>query len=274
MSISILLNGHPPADRARAIAADDRGLHYGDGLFETALLTGGRIRFLDDHLERLAAGCERLGLPCPERATLLREIATLTAGRGEGILKVTLTRGSGGRGYRAPQGQAATRLLALHPAPAAPASPDAGISVRWCSMRLGRNPALAGIKHLNRLEQVLAQSEWNAGDMEEGLMLDTEGELVSATAGNLFLVREGQLATSDLRYCGIRGVMRGRVIVAALEAGIEVDEQPLWATDLEAADEVFITNSIRGIRPVASLGERHWPTGAVTRQLAATLKLW
>lgn len=274
MSISLLINGHPPADRARAIAADDRGLHYGDGLFETALLTGGRIRFLDDHLERLAAGCERLGLPCPERATLLKEIAMLTAGRGEGVLKITLTRGSGGRGYNPPPGQAATRLLALYPPLEPPASPDAGIIVRWCSMRLGRNPALAGIKHLNRLEQVLARSEWTTADVEEGLMLDTEGELVSATAGTLFLVRDGQLVTSDLRYCGIRGVMRSRVIVAAFEAGLEVAEQPLWATDLEAAEEVFITNSIRGIRPVARLAERQWPTGSVTRQLAAALKLW
>ncbi len=270
----MLLNGHPPADRGRAIAADDRGLHYGDGLFETALLTGGRIRFLEDHLERLAAGCGRLGLPCPERAQLLKEIAMLTAGRGEGILKITLTRGSGGRGYRPTAGQAATRLLALHPAPEPPESPDVGIAVRWCSMRLGRNPALAGIKHLNRLEQVLAQGEWAAADIAEGLMLDTEGELVSATAGNLFLVREGQLITSDLRYCGIRGVMRGRVIVAAIEAGIEVEEQPLWTTDLEAADEVFITSAIRGIRPVARLDARKWPTGNVTRELAAVLKLW
>jgi 4-amino-4-deoxychorismate lyase len=274
MSLALLVDGHPPADRGHALAVDDRGLHYGDGLFETALLTGGRIRHLEDHLDRLAWGCDRLQIPCPERATLIRDIALVTQGRGEGVLKITVTRGGGGRGYRMPRKQQPTRIVALHPSPERPADPATGIEVRWCALRVGRAPALAGIKHLNRLEQVLAQSEWNDPGIAEGLLLDTEGELVSATAGNLFLVREGQLLTPDLRYCGIRGVLRGRVIVAALEAGIPVEEQPLWAADLEAAEEVFLTNAVRGIRPVGRLEERQWTTGQVTRQLAAALDLW
>ncbi len=273
MSVPLLINGRQPADRSHAIAHDDRGLQYGDGLFETALLVGGRVRFLEDHLERLVRGCERLGIVCPERAVLLKDIAVLTAGRGEGILKIIVTRGVGGRGYRA-KTQDPTRIVAVYPPPETSSAADQGIAVRWCQTRLGRNPALAGIKHLNRLEQVLAQSEWDPSEIEEGLMLDTEGELVAATAGNLFLVREGILCTSDLRYCGIRGVMRGRVIVAALEAGIPVEEQPLWQSDLELAEEVFVTNAVRGIRPVAILEQLGWNTGPVTRRLAAFLNLW
>lgn len=273
MSVPLLINGRQPADRSHAIAHDDRGLQYGDGLFEAALLSGGRVRYLEDHLERLAQGCKRLGIVCPERAVLLKDIAVLTAGRGEGILKIIVTRGTGGRGYRA-TAQDPTRILAVYPAPEMPSPSDLGIAARWCETRLSRNPALAGIKHLNRLEQVLAQSEWDQPEISEGLMLDTEGELVAATSGNLFLVREGTLCTSDLRYCGIRGVMRGRVIVAALEAGIPVEEQPLWQSDLELAEEVFVTNAIRGIRPVATLEQLGWNTGPVTRQLAAALNLW
>lgn len=274
MSIALLIDGHPPADRHRALAADDRGLHYGDGLFETALLHGGRVRHLDDHLDRLSWGCDRLRIACPERQVLIRDIALVTQGHGEGVLKITVTRGPGGRGYRAPERQKPTRIVALHSAPERPADPSTGITVRWCSSRLARSSMLAGLKHLNRLEQVLAQSEWEDTTIAEGLLFDTEGELVSATAGNLFLVREGQLVTPDLRYCGIRGVMRGRVIVTAMEAGMPVEEQPLWATDLEAADEVFITNAVRGIRPVGRLETREWATGPLTRQLAAALDLW
>ncbi len=211
MSVALLINGLQPTDRTHALGVDDRGLQYGDGVFETALLIRGRIRFLEDHLLRLEAGCLRLGITCPERAALLKDLGVLTAGRGEGVLKIIVTRGGGGRGYRPPDKPAPTRILALYPLVGATALPGAGIAVRWCETRLGRNPGLAGIKHLNRLEQVLAQAEWRDPTIAEGLMLDTEGEVVAATSGNLFIVRDGMLSTPDLRYCGIRGVMRGRV---------------------------------------------------------------
>lgn len=274
MNVSILVNGRPPTDRNHALAFDDRGLQYGDGLFETALLAGGRIRFLEGHLERLRAGCGCLGIVCPDRELLIRDIGLLTAGRGDGILKIVVTRGAAGRGYRAPHQAEATRIMALFPSVANAESPGEGIEVRWCAMRLGRNPALAGIKHLNRLEQVLAQSEWRDPQIAEGLMLDTEGELVAATAGNLFLVRDGILCTSDLRYCGIRGVMRGQVIGMAVSTGIPVEEQPMWPADLDTADEVFVTNAIRGIRPVVTLEDRSWRVGPVTKRLAVALTLW
>jgi 4-amino-4-deoxychorismate lyase len=146
--------------------------------------------------------------------------------------------------------------------------------VRWCETHLGRNPGLAGIKHLNRLEQVLAQAEWRDPDIAEGLMLDTEGEVVAATSGNLFIVRDGILCTPDLRYCGIRGVMRGRVLGVARSIGLAVEEQPLRRNDIEAASELFITNAVRGIRPVTALENSTWPVGDVATQLATTLALW
>lgn len=274
MNVVVLINGLQPTDRAHALAIDDRGLQYGDGLFETALLTGGRIRYLEDHLQRLETGCQRLGIACPERATLLKELGVLTAGRGEGILKIIVTRGSGGRGYRPPERAAATRILALHPPLQGAVTRGTGIAARWCETRLGRNPLLAGIKHLNRLEQVLAQAEWLDPAIEEGLMLDTEGEVVAATSGNLFIVREGILCTADLRYCGIRGVMRGRVMQAARTLGLPLEEQPLWQNDVEAASELFVTNAVRGIRPVVALGNATWPVGDITARLATALALW
>jgi 4-amino-4-deoxychorismate lyase len=270
MTLALLVNGVAPTNPSQAIAADDRGLQYGDGLFETALLIDGRVRFLDDHLERLFRGCERLGIQAPERHVLIDEITQVSGAANRGVLKIIVSRGAGGRGYRPPAAATATRVVALH---ALKESPPHLLKLRWCETRLGRNARLAGIKHLNRLEQVLAQSEWREGEFDEGLMMDTEGELVCATAGNVFAVRDGALITPDLRFCGIRGVVRSQVIKAALTLGIAISEEPLWPHDLETASEIFITNAVRGIRSATSLDSLQWSDSTVATRLARALGL-
>jgi 4-amino-4-deoxychorismate lyase len=270
MTLALLVNGVAPADASQAIAVNDRGLHYGDGLFETALLVNGRVRFLDDHLDRLLSGCQRLGIQAPDRDTLLKEIEQVSAAANEGVMKIIVSRGVAGRGYRPPAETNATRIVALHALTEGAAHP---LKLRWCETRLGRNARLAGIKHLNRLEQVLAQSEWRDGAFDEGLMMDTEGELVCATAGNVFAVRDGALITPDLRFCGVRGVMRAQVIKAAPKLGLTVSEEPLWPHDLESASEVFITNAVRGIRSATSLDSLQWSEGTVASRLARALGL-
>lgn len=262
----MLVNG----ESSPLVRADDRGLQYGDGLFETALLVGGRVRYFDDHLNRLFSGCERLGIAPPEEQTLRTEVAKVTAGAERGVLKITVTRGAGGRGYRPSGSMQSTRVVGLHPFNPAPKTP---LRLRWCDIRLGRNPRLAGIKHLNRLEQVLAQSEWREGEADEGVMLDTEGEVVCATSANLFAVRDGALITPDLRFCGVRGVMRAQVLKAAATLRLTVSEEPLWPHDLETASEVFITNAVRGIRSVASLDSLQWSETRVATRLANALSL-
>ena len=266
MTPAMLINGLP----SQQIAADDRGFQYGDGLFETALLVNGRVRFIDDHCQRLFSGCTRLGIAPPDRATLLREIAQVTANVDRGVLKIIVTRGAGGRGYRPSSVMSSNRVVALHPFNPAPRG---ALRLRWCDIRLGRNARLAGIKHLNRLEQVLAQSEWREGEIDEGLMLDTEGEVVCATSANVFAVREGALVTPDLRFCGVQGVMRAQVIKAAAKLKLALSEEPLWPHDLEMASEVFITNAVRGIRSVASLDSLRWSETDVATRLATALAL-
>ncbi|AMN46993.1 4-amino-4-deoxychorismate lyase [Steroidobacter denitrificans] len=271
MSAAILIDGQPPLEEARALHASERGFHYGDGVFETALVRDERVRFLDDHLSRLAHGCKSLNIQAPRRAVLQADIARLSTGCAMGILKIIVSRGAGTRGYR-PDAHAGepTRFVAMYPAlPRAPARP---IRLRWCETRLSRNARLAGIKHLNRLEQVLAQAEWRDDRIAEGLMLDTEGELVSGTASNIFLLRDGMLATPDLRFCGVQGVMRAQVIRAAAGLGIAVVEEPLWPHDLEQASEVFVTNAVRGIRPVQALGNLRWSETTVACRLKKVLE--
>ncbi len=194
----------------------------------------------------------------------------MSAAASRGVLKIIVTRGASGRGYRPSAVSTATRIVALHPLRETPRD---GLRLRWCDTRLGRNARLAGIKHLNRLEQVLAQSEWREGEFDEGLMMDTEGELVCATAGNVFAVRDGALITSDLRFCGVQGVMRAQVIEAAAKLRIGVSVEPLWPQDLQAASEVFITNAVRGIRTATSLDSLQWSDSTVATRLARALGL-
>jgi 4-amino-4-deoxychorismate lyase len=263
-----IVNGEFVSETNHAIALGDRGLNYGDGLFETMLLKDGAIRLLPQHLARLSSSCTRLGIHYPGDGSIECELERLTKDHRTGVVKIVLTRGVGGRGYRSDVQGAPTRILALHDAPN---TSSMEIAVRWCDMRLARSTALAGMKHLNRLEQVLAQREWSDARIEEGFMLDYEGELVCGTSSNVFLVRGHELVTPDLRYCGVRGVMRGEVLKVAARLGISAHEEPLRPDDVASATEVFVTNAVRGIRAVVSLDSVAWPRGPVTQALCEEL---
>jgi len=267
--IALLVNGVAPPDPSLAIGAFDRGLNYGDGLFETMLYRSGALWYLDAHLRRLTEGCQRLGITGLDETRLREEIRRVCADATEGVVKVLVTRGSGGRGYRPAADLCGTRIVSLHALPPVPARGT--VNLRWCEIRLGRNAALAGMKHLNRLEQVLAQREWCDPTIDEGLLLDSDGELISATMSNVFIVRGDAIVTPDLRFCGVRGVMRGEVLRVASELGIAASEAPLWPRDVENASELFITNVIRGVRGVAQIGSQCWPAGPVTRAVAAAV---
>jgi 4-amino-4-deoxychorismate lyase len=251
-----------------AISVDDRGLQYGDGLFETMSAQDGRVRHFERHMERLAEGGRRLGLPVPDPNLVAAECERALAGLGAGSVKLMVTRGPGPRSYRPPADPAVTRIV-VSSAPKPRNDPEEGIVVRLCDTPLGLNPRLAGIKHLNRLEQVLACAEWDDPAIAEGLMSSVDGRIVCATAANVFLVREGRLLTPAIRDCGVAGVMRGVVLAAAREAGIDSEILDVRLVDFSAADEVFLTNAITGVRPVGEiLGLRRYAApGDVTRIL-------
>ena len=251
-----------------AISVDDRGLQYGDGLFETMLAQDGRVRHFERHMERLAEGGRRLGLPVPDPGLIADECERALAGLGAGSVKLMVTRGPGPRSYRPPAEPSVTRII-VSSAPKQRNDPEDGIVVRLCDTPLGLNPRLAGLKHLNRLEQVLACAEWDDPAIAEGLMSAVDGRIICATAANVFLVREGRLLTPDIRDCGVAGVMRGVVLAAARELAIDATATDLWQDDLAAADEVFLTNAITGVRPVGEvLGVRRYGgPGEVTRVL-------
>jgi len=267
-SVPVLING-VPEDR---ISSLDRGLLYGDGLFETIAVAGGEPVFWSRHCARLQSGCERLGIPCVDANRLAEEARGLLRDVDRCVLKIIVTRGTGGRGYRVPANPQPTRIIQRHPWPEYPAScAGQGVRVRLCEQRLGSNPLLAGIKHLNRLEQVLARQEWDDPDIMEGLMADRQGNLIEGTMSNLLVVQDRMLVTPDLGHCGVAGIVRAVVMELAEELGLPVAVRDLAMTALREADEVFLTNSVIGIWPVVRLGEHAWPHGEVTRELQEKL---
>ncbi|HLW73501.1 MAG TPA: aminodeoxychorismate lyase [Gammaproteobacteria bacterium] len=255
-----------PAD---SLPVSDRGLHYGDGLFETLPVRDGRIPLLDAHLERLREGCGRLGFIATADEVLRGELRHAADGQARAVLKLMVTRGSGGRGYRPPDNPAPTRLLLRYPWPDHPASwQDHGVSLRVCTTRLGIHPELAGLKHLNRLEQVLARAEWgDSGEIQEGLMLDGEGAVVEGTMTNVFAVTpEGVLVTPDMNRAGVYGVMRRHILEQADKAGTPTRVRRLPFAELLGMRELFVCNSIIGVWPVVRLGEHRYEIGPVTRR--------
>ena len=251
-----------------SVPADDRGLAYGDGLFETLRITGqGAAPLAHAHHRRMAAGARRLGIPLDDKAWW-RALEELCA-QGPGVGKLLLTRGSGGRGY-APPDRPQPRLLQRHQRlPARPARHrDTGLITGLAPTRLGDQPELSGLKHANRLEQVLARREADRQGRDEALMLDTAGRPQCLTSMNLFAVSEGVVLTPPVDRSGVAGVMREWILEdGAQQLGVPVRVQRLTLERLRTADEIFASNAVAGVLPVATLGVWSWPPGPVTRAL-------
>ena len=260
MADRILVNGVS----STTVSAFDRGLSYGDGLFETVRFVDGVAPLWSRHMDRLRESCIRLRLPAPDASQLVHEAAEVIEGMHDAVVRITLTRGIGERGYAPPQAAAPTRVVAGFEAPAmAGDAYRAGLRVRWCDTRLAAQPLLAGMKHLNRLEQVLARAEWSDPAVCEGLLCDAEGQLISGTMTNLFAVLDGVLITPALDRCGVAGVARAEIL--ASRPGVRI--QGLRPTELARASEVFLSSSVRGILPVQAVGDTVYVAGPVTRAL-------
>lgn len=258
-------------DALPPLAADNRGLAYGDGLFETMAVREGRVLLRERHLGRLAAGLARLGIAAPPADALAATLEAAAAGKGTACLKLIVTRGAGARGYT-PSTDAPTDWLLQRLPWSPPAAGRPPAVLRTSSVRLALQPLLAGLKHLNRLEQVLARREFPAPVHDEAVQLDAEGRVACATAANLFCLREGRLLTPRVDRCGVAGVMRAEVLALAATGVVPpADEADLLPADVHAADEVFLTSALRGAWPVAMLDGRPLSQGSLASRIMA---LW
>ncbi len=251
ITLPTLVNGRS----AETIAVSDRGLAYGDGLFETMVVAKGKIALLSLHLQRLERGFKALGFVGMQRVDIERDIATalsLLAG-GSCVLKLTITRGCGGRGYRPPADAVFSRIINCSPMPDFSVEGD-GVCVFLCRTKLPEAFELAGLKHLNRLPQVQARSEWQPGVFFEGLMQDSRGIVVEATQANLFWLDNNILYTNDLTRCGVAGVARQCILTElAPLLGLEVRFADISYVDLLSAEAAFLSNSVAGIVPINSM---------------------
>lgn len=258
-----------------AISVNDRGFNYGDGLFTTLLVRGGVPLLWSAHGERLQQGCERLAIELPDLLLLRDEVAQVADGR-DRVVKIVITRGSGGRGYGTVGVIGPNRVVSAHPLPAHRLQwRQQGVKLALLQQPLGHQPLLAGLKTLNRLEQVLQRLEVNRSDADEGICVDDQGRLVEATAANLWWRAGGQWFTPTLDRCGVVGVMRQFLLERLTADGYSVSQVAAPASALEGADEIMLTNCTFGLVPVRQYQQRHfecWPeTSRLQQQLAEVM---
>ncbi|MEO6024512.1 MAG: aminodeoxychorismate lyase, partial [Burkholderiales bacterium] len=255
-----------------SLPVTDRGLMYGDGVFRTLSVRSGKPQYLRSHLAKLAWDCAAIQLPALDLELLKVEITSACVDQSNCVLKIVITRGSGGRSYRVPDALVSNRIVMTSPFPRYPAHYGSqGVVARWCNTRLAVPSPTPGVKTLNRLENVLARMEWSDAAIAEGLLCDADDQVIEGTMSNLFYVQAGKLMTPDLSRCGVAGVQRDRIIALATNLSIPFGVKSPHKNDLISSDELFLCNSIIGIWPVTALGEQCWNVGPLTRQFQAEL---
>ncbi|MBS3786041.1 MAG: aminodeoxychorismate lyase [Gammaproteobacteria bacterium] len=250
-SPACLIDGQPQY----LLEVNDRGLAYGDGVFETIAIVNYAPALWQAHMDRLSAGCRQLGFSAPAQSDFEQDLAVLELPE-TGVLKLIVTRGTGGRGYAPPEVATPRRILQIQPSRPALEGVGSGIAVRWCKTRLAPQPALAGIKHLNRLEQVLARQECQQDGTAEGLMCDVNGDLVEATAGNLIVEQGGEWIFPMGADCGVSGVMQSYLERLAKQWNITVNHRVLNPQEIDAKTAIYICNSLIGAVPVRAIGNQ------------------
>ncbi|UTH72695.1 aminodeoxychorismate lyase [Chromobacterium sp. IIBBL 290-4] len=266
--MAMLIDGTP----GDSVSALDRGLAYGDGVFRTLRLRHGIPWMWRWQYARLRDDAARMRLPLPDEAALLDELLQLGREHASAVGKIVVTRGVGARGYSMVAATGSTRIVSVSPWAGYPAAyGEQGVNARWCELRLSAQPRLAGIKHLNRLENVLARSEWDDPAIQEGLLLDQDGWLVEGTMSNVYLLRGAQLLTPKLDCCGVNGAVRDWLTENVSSFGLEFIESRLSAADLIDAEAVFLSNSLMGIWPLARLGDKTWSPSPLLQTLRQAL---
>tara|TARA_R110001606_G_scaffold21302_1_gene75226 strand:+ start:76232 stop:77047 length:816 start_codon:yes stop_codon:yes gene_type:complete len=251
----------PAADvHGGLLAGDDRGLAYGDGLFETLRVdAAGRVPLWPRHRARLLAGARRLAIAIDAPALERCLADTLAGAPGAGVAKLIVTRGGGGRGYLPPAAPRPTLIGRFAPLPVySDAERRRGIETGLCRLTLPDDP-LAGLKHLNRLPQVLARAEVASQGWREGIVLNARRQPVEATAMNLFALYGDTLWTPALERAGVAGVARQWLLEQAARHGLRTSVRLRPLSQLRVADGVFLANSVVGVLPVRKLAQWVWP---------------
>ncbi len=251
----------------------DRGFAYGDGVFRTLVMRDGLPENWPLHYQKLVADCAVINIVCPSAELLMSDLQQLFLLDETAVAKIIVTRGEGERGYAPP---AVTMPLRVVIRTALPQYPEEcfvnGVNLYVCETQLSSQPKLAGVKHLNRLENVLARMEWNDPTFTEGIMLDTNHNVIECTSANIFARFGDMLMTPSLHQCGIAGITRQRIIDIAHTLSLKSAVEIFKLEKLFSADEVIICNSLYGAWQVKTIQQKTWPTGALAANIRTALK--
>ena len=279
MKTSALINGVT----ADYLNINDRAIHYGDGLFETILCSENKLLYWSQHYLRLQRSAQRLKLRCPDEDVLLGDIRSLlklneTPGSKVCSIKIIITRGSSDRGYVIPKKTNEKRIVLMSALAADYSSLLSGELLSGelyiCKNQVSINESLAGLKHLNRLENVLARNEWNDtanNQFIDGLMLNARQQVIEGSMSNVFAIKENNLYTPDLSQSGVNGIMRDMIIAAAGRNNIQLSIRNLTLEDLYEMEEIFISNSLMGIRSVNKIEASLYQQQTLTKFMLSEL---
>ena len=268
MSNRVLVNGKEQGH----VAVYDRGLQFGDGVFETIAIDHGKPLLWDQHMDRLLQGCRTLRIGFSDTSLLQNEAGQIIKSADKAVLKIIITRGSAERGYATQEDAVPSRILMLSGWPNYSMDyHNDGVDVCLCRTSMSKHPVLAGIKHLNRLEQVMARGEWD-NEFQEGLLCDEQGGVIEGTMSNVFLVKGKGLLTPIIDQCGINGIMRQLVIEYAKNKDIPCQQTKIPITMMQQADAVFLTNSLIGIWPVRKFEKHRYTESEIINTLQESLE--
>ncbi|WP_035852088.1 aminodeoxychorismate lyase [Deefgea rivuli] len=246
---------------AESLSLNDRAIQFGDGVFRTMKVVDGRIEFWSQQYAKLVSDCARIGIVAPSEALLLADIALLMPQNHS--IKIIITRGESARGYVAAADLQSNRIVQLAALPAySPELYTEGAVLRLCRTRASWQPALAGIKHLNRLENVIARREWSDPSIFDGVMLDRDGFVIEGVMSNLFALIDGAWCTPQLDESGVAGVYRSMLLKIVVLDDIPIKERQVSLSDVYSATQVFVCNSLAGCVPVRQFEQQHWAIDA------------
>ncbi|QYK03309.1 aminodeoxychorismate lyase [Shewanella psychrotolerans] len=265
--------------RQETVSAFDRGLAYGDGLFATMRCTKEGVLFIDTHMARLTQSAKRLGIQWQPSIELKQLIASLVqqehkSFNGDFCLKLLLSRGVGGRGYQPPEKAATTEVISFHPIPSHYRQwQSTGIALQTSNMRLALQTRLAGMKHLNRLEQVLIKAQILGEGFDDWLVLDTQNTIIESSMANLFLIKNSQVVTPSLHLSGVAGVMREQLIYWFIESGFDIDIRPVTYSELGEFEHVLLSNSLFGVVGINRIDQWFFSPSELIQKIIRTLSL-
>lgn len=239
------------------ISPSDRGFNYGDGVFRTLVMRDGLPEYWPQHYQKLVADCSAIGIVCPSAELLMADLQQLFTPDEIAVAKIIVTRGEGSRGYSAPAITAPTRVVSKSAMPEYPEERFLhGVNLLICETRLAKQPKLAGVKHLNRLENVLARMEWQNPRIVDGIMLDGENHVIECTSANIFARFDDVLITPSLHQCGVAGVMRQMIMQIAHTLSLKVRVETFDLAKLFLAEELIICNSLYGAWQVSRIQDK------------------